>query len=103
MAPIWKVGGPLKRVQKFESSTHRHFTSLLGLTFRTINVTLGMKRGFGKMPKKQQDQKKHDIEYLAFLKKRIDSKNYKNNVSKEEYEKTKAKYEKLKLKMRLIS
>lgn len=33
-------------------------------------------------------------EYLGFLEKRLNSKNYKNNVSAEEYAKTKAKYEK---------
>ena len=41
-------------------------------------------------------------EYVAFLKKRLDSKNYKNNVSMEKYEKTKEKYEKAKLKLRFL-
>jgi hypothetical protein len=45
----------------------------------------------------QQEQ-----DYVAFLKKRLDSNNYKSNVSKEEYEKTKEKYEKAKLKLRFL-
>lgn len=45
----------------------------------------------------QQEQ-----DYVAFLKKRLESSNYKNSVSKEEYEKTKAKYEKAKLKLRFM-
>jgi hypothetical protein len=45
----------------------------------------------------QQEQ-----DYVAFLKKRLESSNYKNAVSKEEYEKTKAKYEKAKLKLRFM-
>jgi hypothetical protein len=45
---------------------------------------------------------KNKNDYLNFLKKRLDSKNYKNNVSDEEYEKTKAKYEKEKLKLKLL-
>lgn len=45
--------------------------------------------------------RKEEEAYAAFLKKRIDSQNYKNSVSREEYEKTKAKYDKVKLKLRL--
>ncbi len=45
---------------------------------------------------------KEEKDYLAFLKKRLDSENYKNNATKEEYEKTKAKYDKLKLRLRLF-
>lgn len=52
--------------------------------------------------KKDFDKKKHE-EYLEFLKKRIESQNYKNNVTKEEYEKTKAKYDKAKLVYKLMS
>jgi hypothetical protein len=48
------------------------------------------------MAKKEFDLKKH-IEYMEFLEKRLNSKNYKANVSSEEYEKTKAKYDKAKL------
>lgn len=46
--------------------------------------------------------KKQEEDYAAFLKKRLDSNNYKNSVSKEEYEKTKLKYDKVKLKLRLL-
>ena len=43
------------------------------------------------MKENKQSQIKHSEEYLAFLKKRIESKNYKSNVSPEEFEKTKPK------------
>lgn len=53
------------------------------------------------MSKKQKfDLKKHK-EYVEFLKKRLDSTNYKNNVTKEEYQKTKEKYDKAKLVLKL--
>ena len=53
------------------------------------------------MAKNKKSTRKQDEDYAAFLKKRLDSQNYKNNVTKEEYEKTKAKYEKVKLKLKL--
>lgn len=40
---------------------------------------------------KNPDRIKHEEKYLEFLKKRLDSKNYKNNVTAEEYNKTKEK------------
>jgi hypothetical protein len=40
--------------------------------------------------------------YVEFLKKRLDSKNFKDNVSSEEFEKTKAKYDKAKLKLKFL-
>lgn len=50
--------------------------------------------------------KKSDLEkeqdYHDFLKKRLESKNYKANVSKEEYEETKKKFDKVKLRLRLM-
>ena len=46
--------------------------------------------------------RKQEEDYAAFLKKKLESANYKSNVSKEEYDKTKAKYDKVKLKLRLI-
>lgn len=53
------------------------------------------------MSKKQKfDLKKHQ-DYIAFLEKRLGSQNYKNNVSEEEYNKTKAKYDKAKLILKL--
>jgi len=54
------------------------------------------------MAKNKKPTLKQEQEYLEFLKKRLDSKNYKANVSTEEYEKTKAKYDKVKLKLRLL-
>ena len=54
------------------------------------------------MNKKQKDIIKETEDYLVFLKKRLDSKNYKSNVSEEEYTKTKEKYDKVKLRLRLL-
>ena len=51
---------------------------------------------------KKINQEKKDLEYLEFLKKRLNSEHFKENVSKEEYDKTKAKYDKEKLKWRLL-
>ena len=46
---------------------------------------------------------KKDIElYIAFLEKRLASKNFKNNVSEEEFNKTKNKLAKEKLKLKLL-
>jgi hypothetical protein len=47
------------------------------------------------------DLERHE-EYVEFLKKRVFSKNYKNNVDEEEYQKTKAKYDKAKLKLKFL-
>jgi hypothetical protein len=48
----------------------------------------------------------NDIEqekkYMEILKKRLESKNYKNNVSPEEYAATKSKYDKVKFKLRTL-
>ena len=52
--------------------------------------------------KNKKSQIDMDRDYLAFLKKRLESKNYKAAVSKEEYEKTKRKYENVKLKIKLL-
>lgn len=54
------------------------------------------------MKKAKQDQIKHEEEYIAFLKKQLDSANYKAAVSAEEYAKTKAKYEKSKFKLKMM-
>jgi hypothetical protein len=50
----------------------------------------------------KKDIIKETEQYLEFLTKRLNSKNYKNNVSKEEYEETKAKYDKAKLRLKLL-
>lgn len=56
------------------------------------------------MPKKVSKavQIKREEDYVAFLKKRLESKNYKNNSTEEEYNKTKEKYEKAKLKLKFL-
>jgi hypothetical protein len=41
-------------------------------------------------------------EYLQFLKKRIESKNYRSAVGEEEYEKTREKYKKAKLIVKIL-
>lgn len=58
---------------------------------------------------KKQKSKKNDKspielheDYIAFLKKRLASENYKANVSQQEYDKTKAKYDKAKLKLKFM-
>lgn len=59
--------------------------------------TIQMAKNKNKKSTLQQEQ-----EYVAFLKKRLESRNYKSNVSIEEYEKAKEKYEKAKLKLRFL-
>lgn len=55
------------------------------------------------MKKKQKkDPIKQEEEYVAFLKKRLESENYRRNVSEEEYQKTQVKYEKAKFKLKLL-
>lgn len=41
-------------------------------------------------------------QYIAFLQKRIDSKNYKSNASPEEYARTKEKLDRERLKLKLL-
>lgn len=45
---------------------------------------------------------KKEEEYIAFLKKRLNSENYKSAVSSEEYEKDKLKLDKAKLKLKFL-
>lgn len=52
--------------------------------------------------KNKKSELQKEEEYVAFLKKRLESANYKSNVPKEEYDKTKEKYEKAKLKLRFL-
>lgn len=58
------------------------------------------------MKKKQQKQQLTPIEketqYVEFLRIRLNSENYKNSVSQEEYDKTKVKYDKAKFKLKLM-
>lgn len=48
------------------------------------------------------EERQHTEEYLAFLKKRLDSKNYKANVSAEEYAKTKTAYDRAKFRLKIL-
>jgi hypothetical protein len=52
--------------------------------------------------KKTKDFIKETEEYLEFLKKRLESKNYKANVTEEEFQKTREKYDKAKLRLKLL-
>jgi len=45
---------------------------------------------------------KNEEDYVSFLKKRLDSDNFKNNVTEEEYALTKKKYDKAKFKLRVL-
>jgi hypothetical protein len=49
-----------------------------------------------------QQEKKQLENYLAFLQKRLDSKNYKAAVTPEEYEKTKEQHKKAKLRYKFM-
>ena len=51
---------------------------------------------------KRKSNQDHEGKYVEFLKKRLNSDNFKQNVSKEEYEKTKKKYDKAKLKLNMM-
>jgi len=50
----------------------------------------------------KEEKIKQEEEYVAFLRKRLDSENYKNNVTPEEYDKTRQKYDKAKLKLKFL-
>jgi len=41
-------------------------------------------------------------QYVQYLKKKLNSENYKDSISKEEYEKEKKKYDKAKLKLKFL-
>ena len=48
------------------------------------------------------DKIAHEERYVEFLRKQVQSENYKNDVPKEEFDKTKLKYDKAKLKLRTL-
>jgi hypothetical protein len=48
------------------------------------------------------DPIEQEEKYVAYLKKALESENYKQSVTKEEYEKTKYKYEKAKFKLKVL-
>ena len=55
-----------------------------------------------KQEKNKDKQIEREEEYVEFLKNRLESTNYKTNVSKEEYELTKKKYDKAQFKLRVL-
>jgi hypothetical protein len=50
----------------------------------------------------KQELIEQEEKYVTFLQKKLQSENYKANVSKEEYEKEKRKYDKQKLKVKFM-
>jgi hypothetical protein len=50
----------------------------------------------------KRDPIEQEEQYVAFLKKALESENYKQSVSKEEYDKTKYKYDKAKLRLKIL-
>lgn len=50
-----------------------------------------------------QQQIEHEKQYVAFLKKRLESENFKANASPEEIEATRKKYDKAKFKLKLLT
>jgi len=50
-----------------------------------------------------KDRLSHELEYVEFLRKRLTSDNFKANVSEEEFNKTKLKYDKAKLKLKMMT
>ena len=77
--PLWG-GGAYKKAWGFKSLWSHQFEKIMKIKF----------------------DKKHEEEYIAFLKKRLESQHFKESVSKEEYEKTKMKYDKAKLRLKLL-
>ncbi len=47
-------------------------------------------------------QIEHEEQYVAFLRKRLDSENFKKAVTKEEYDAEKRKYDKAKFKLKML-
>jgi len=83
---------------------------VLELVYRAVLKTAEPKRlcGFdshqGHMKKQNSKEQKikHSEEYIEFLRKRLASENYKASVTKEEYDKTKAKLDKEKLILKFL-
>lgn len=50
----------------------------------------------------KKEQIEHEEKYVEFLQKRVQSKNFKANVSQEEFDKTRLKYDKAKLKLKML-
>jgi hypothetical protein len=54
------------------------------------------------MKKNKKDPMQHEEEYVAFLKKRLESKHFLENATPDEVAKTKVKYDKAKFKLRVL-
>lgn len=52
--------------------------------------------------KNKQEEINHEINYISFLKKQLDSNNYKKNISTEQYEKTEQKYKNSKFRLKIL-
>lgn len=52
--------------------------------------------------KEKKDPVQHEREYVEFLRKRLSSESFKKNASPEEIAETKKKYDKAKLKLRML-
>ena len=52
--------------------------------------------------KKKVNKVEHEEKYVEFLRKRVQSVNFRQNVTKEEFDKTKKKYDNAKLKLRMM-
>ena len=52
--------------------------------------------------KQKENRLQHEIDYLAFLKKRLESQHFQQNATPEELVKTKQKYDKAKLLVRML-
>lgn len=50
----------------------------------------------------KQEELAHEREFVAFMKKRVESKNFKANVAPEEFQKAKEKYDKAKFRLRIL-
>lgn len=54
------------------------------------------------MKKQKEDPIEHERRYVEFLRKRLDSENFKANATPQEIKETKAKYDKAKLKLKFL-
>lgn len=52
--------------------------------------------------KTRQQELEHEIRYVEFLKRRLSSENFKKNTTEEDFEKTLKKYDKVKLRLKLL-
>lgn len=67
-----------------------------------IKCAKGLRPDEKELRMQKKPTKKETSQYIEFLEKRLDSENYKANVSAEEYEKTKEKLKKARLRIKLL-